>query len=1086
MKQYELGLDLGVQSIGWSIKIGNKIQKMGVHCFDSGTGTSEDISSGKDESRNAVRQTARSLRRQVQRRSQRAVNVARVLQQCELLPQFDEKNVKYNPAVPEDRDRLIKDLDWELFAKFINEGDRVEAHLLPYLLRARALDKKLEAYEFGRALYHLAKRRGYLSNRKAVKETDSEEDEGKVAQGISEIESEMKKKKARTLGEYFAALDPEETRIRQRYTSRQMYLDEFEAIWNKQAKFNKNLTDEAKALIHHAIFFQRPLKSMRSKLGKCELETDKRRAPVACMEFQRFRYWQKLIDLSWRAPDGDWTPLTSEQLAALADALEQNEGLTFTEIKTLLGLKKNVKINLAEGGEKKIKGNVTAARLQNAIPSRWKKMNQEQQDALVAEILQFEREDALARRLMKAFNFNATEAETVAATFLENGWASYSKAALNKILPYMIENRAPLSTAVKALYNTQKKQQEIYPLLPPLENILGDLRNPVVARTLSELRKVVNSIIRHAQKLGRGDESGKPKRIFIELGRDMKKSRKERERSFKQNRANETSRAAAKKKIIQEAGIADPKPNDILKVLLAEESNWQCPYTGKTITMKTLFGMHPQFDIEHILPFSRSLDNSYTNKTLCDAKFNRDVKRNQTPFECASGNPDEYHKMLERVKRFSNSNSSGRGGNPKLRRFLMEAIPSDFSSRMLNDTRYISRQACEYLGALYGGQIDRSENESEEDVGERKIFVCTGQATAWLRREWNLNSILNDGDEKNRTDHRHHAIDAVAIVYCAPGIVQRLARAAEESERLNDKRRLFLKGEVETPYSEFLNDIRNKTDSIHVSYRCNRKISGALHKETNYSKEHLDIVEKESKSGTAAQSKKSAQEKPVEYRYLRKPLASMSNNDIDNIVDPAIRKLVQDKLARLGGNAKAFSDPKELPYRMVKSPDGSERLVPIKKARFRQIISTKKIGNGVNSRYVATGGNHHMEVYAELDAAGREIKWVADTVTLFDAYERKIKRLPVINRDHGPNTVYKFTLFKNEFLEITNSDGSTTLKRVFKFSGQRVGFGDHNDARPANDVTDKTPGNYPSINSLRGKAQKVSVDLWGDIHPAND
>lgn len=1069
--KYEIGLDLGVQSIGWAVKVGNKLVKLGVHCFDSGTGTADDIAKGKDESRNAARQAARSLRRQTQRRSQRSVAVARELQKAGLFPTVDEKGVPYNVARSEDRDRLIKELDWDFFSKFINEGDRVEAQLLPYFLRARSLDKKLESFELGRVFYHISQRRGYLSNRKAVKESEQGEDEeGKVKAGISELDSKMKEMDCRTLGEYFSKIDPEETRIRQRYTSRQMYLDEFEAIWNKQAQFNPLLTESVKEKIHHAIFFQRPLKSMRNKLGKCELVPGKRRAPIACMEFQRFRYWQKLLDLKYDS-NGYWQELMPEELDLLAKELELNESLTFTEIKSLLGLKRNVKINLAEGGETKIRGNVTAARLRKALPDRWDAMSEKQQDDLVNEILQFEREDALAKRLIKVFQFTATEAQTVAATFLENGWAMYSKAALGKLLPYMRENQKPFSTAVKEIFNIQKQQNQIWDFLPPAEIAMGQIRNPVVTRTLTELRKVVNSIIRHAQKEGWGNKDGKPNRIFIELARDMKKSRKEREKDFNNNRKNEKDRENARVKIIKEAGIQEPKPNDILKVLLAQECNWQCPYTGKTITMNNLFGAHPQFDIEHILPFSRSLDNSFANKTLCDAKYNRDVKRNQTPYECASGSPDEYHQMLERVKRFTGG-SSGRGGNAKLRRFQMTEIPDGFTTRVLNDTRYISRLACDYLGMLYGGQIDRTDSENDSDIGTRRIFVCTGQATAWVRREWDLNKILNDGDEKERVDHRHHAVDAAAILFCTPEVVRLLASAAERAEELNDKRRLFLRGEIEKPYQGYWDDVAALVDEINVSYRCNKKVSGSLHKETNYSKAHIEI---DPKTG-----------KEIEYRYLRKPLASMSVNEINCIVDPVIREIVLEKLERLGGKPKAFADEIELPYRIVKSKDGTQRLVPIKKARYRQVITVKKIGKNANERFVATGGNHHMEVFAVLDKDGRETKWVADTVTLFDAYQRLVNHQPIVNRDHGPSTVYKFTLYKNEFLLYTAPDGTTVLKRIYKISGQIVGWGNHNDARPAQEVTDKTLGNRPSINSLRGLVQKVTVDCWGDIHPAND
>ena len=1064
--KYLLSLDMGVQSIGWGIisqeagSIGKPI-RLGVRCFESGTGTADDISKGKDESRNVVRQSARALRKTYRRRTKRTIELARILQKYGLLPSCDSQGVCYRVARPLERDRMIKELDCDLASEYLVPEDRAQAHLLPYVLRTEALYGRLLPFALGRALYHLGQRRGFLSNRKtAAKEG---EDEGKVKGGISQLQKDIDEKGCRTLGEFFRSLDPEENRIRQRYTSRQMYQDEFDAIWSEQAKRNPDLTDKMRSEIHHALFFQRPLKSQRGKLGKCELVKGKRRAPKACLEFQRFRYWQKILDLK--------NSLTCEQLNCLANALENCSSLSYREIKKLLGFKANVNFNLAEGGSKGIEGNRTSARLAEALPDRWPKMTEPQKRQMVDEMLQFEREDALAKRLIKVFGLSATEAEAAACVPLEPGYASLSKQAIAKLLPYMRENQIQLNAAIKDLFNVQRKTSEVYDLLPPLKDVLGQIRNPVVERALAEMRKVVNAIIR---------QYGKPELIRVELARDMKKSRKQREADTRKNRENEAKREAAIKKIIAEMGIANPTRADVLKVLLAEECNWRCPYTGKSITMKTLLGSTPEFDIEHTLPFSKSLDNSYSNKTLCEIYENRHVKRNRSPWEAYHGDEKKYQEILDRVRRFKGGTSHSRLPGAKLRRFMLEEISQDFASRMLNDTRYISRLACDYLGLLWGGQIDRSVDsplEGIEAVGFRRISVCNGQATSWLRREWGLNSILNDGgDEKTRLDHRHHAVDAAAIAFCDPSLVSQLAQAAQKSEELN-VHRLFLKDELPLPYETFLDDVRASVDQIHVSYRCNRRISGGFHNETNYSKPHLAIHPKTGK--------------PTEYRYLRKPLGSMTINEINEIVDPSIKQRVLDKLEQFGSDIKMekrikmFEDPSNLPYRRITSADGSERLVFVKKARFRQIVSTQTIGSGANERYVATANNHHMEVYAELDKDGNEKKWLAVTVPLIEAYARLQNHQPVINRDHGPNTRFKFSLAKNEFLLNTDSDGKQTLKRVYKISGSRIGWGDHTDARPAVMVT-KTSGNTPFINSLRGHVQKVSVDLLGDIHPASD
>jgi CRISPR-associated endonuclease Csn1 len=251
-KPYILGLDLGVQSIGWAIvDLDDRdrpcaIRRAGVRCFDSGVGSETQIQMGKDESDNAKRRDARQHRRQLFRRAQRLKRVLRVLQKTGLMPQGSLK--------PAARHEMLLKLDRQLAGQIAPDGGRVAHHVVPYLLRSRALDKPLPPFAFGRALFHLAQRRGFLSNKKARKEKD---DEGVVKTGISELLTEMKQAGARTLGEFFAGLDPETRRIRGRWTGRPMYLDEFEKIWSAQSPNHANLTDDAKASIRHAIFFQR-------------------------------------------------------------------------------------------------------------------------------------------------------------------------------------------------------------------------------------------------------------------------------------------------------------------------------------------------------------------------------------------------------------------------------------------------------------------------------------------------------------------------------------------------------------------------------------------------------------------------------------------------------------------------------------------------------------------------------------------------------------------------------------------------------------------------------------------------------------
>lgn len=101
------------------------------------------------------------------------------------------------------------------------------------------------------------------------------------------------------------------TRLKNQVFYRQDYLDEFEKIWETQAKFHSELTDELKTEIRDiVIFYQRKLKSQKGLVSFCEFESkeieiDKngqivkrtiglKVAPKSSPLFQEFKIWQVL------------------------------------------------------------------------------------------------------------------------------------------------------------------------------------------------------------------------------------------------------------------------------------------------------------------------------------------------------------------------------------------------------------------------------------------------------------------------------------------------------------------------------------------------------------------------------------------------------------------------------------------------------------------------------------------------------------------------------------------------------------------------------------------------------------------------
>ena len=238
-RRFVLGIDLGSASLGWAlIQISPEgepgaLESCGVRIFDPGVDESDGtIEQGKDKSKNVSRREARLHRRQLFRRAERQRKLFEVLQGQGVLPAYPQLGPE--PAGLNDNDRLavarhelLKELDVELMQRWgerlKRDGESIPAidHVLPYLLRARALDKRLEPFELGRALYHLCQRRGFKSNRRESPRTEKQKEEkGKVKLGISELEKEMNAAGARTLGEFFSRLNPEQQALRRRWTAR--------------------------------------------------------------------------------------------------------------------------------------------------------------------------------------------------------------------------------------------------------------------------------------------------------------------------------------------------------------------------------------------------------------------------------------------------------------------------------------------------------------------------------------------------------------------------------------------------------------------------------------------------------------------------------------------------------------------------------------------------------------------------------------------------------------------------------------------------------------------------------------------------
>ncbi len=1053
-QSYILGLDIGTNSIGWAIihnsnepdDVSNKLV-IGSRVFESVLDKTE-IEKGQGQTKNVDRRNARQLRKQLDRRRRRKARIFSTLQQSQLLPDGNAEKV-------------LPELDAEFRSKyFINKKIPAIEHTLSYYLRARALDERLELFELGRALYHLAQRRGFLSNRKNA--SNAEEDSG-IKGEIHNLNENLKAENARTLGEYFSRIDPEIERIRQRHTSRQMYINEFELIWEKQSEYYPEvLTDDLKKRLSNDIFYQRPLRSVKHLIGQCSLEPKEKRAPYSCYEAQLFRTLSQVNNSSvLYGQTGEILELTAEHRKILLNELAKGD-LSFSKAKQVLKLKRTDKFNYELGGEKRFIGNRIQETIMSVFGEEWFGMSEKQQLAIIEDIKSFEDKAALRKRGMKTWGLGKEQAEEFSDLVLEEGYCSLSRKAIQKMLPDMVGGMT-YAEARKKHYPESFDAKQGYSVLPSVTSALSNLRNPVVERTLNELRKIVNSVIA---------EHGKPEAIRIELARDLRNSQKKRQEMSKTMDSRRKKREAVAKRIIEEAGIARPKRSDIERALLAEECGWTCPYTGKKISMTALF-RDSAFDVEHIIPFSRCLDDSFANKTLCYHEENRNIKRNRTPYEAYHSSPDKWEDILKRVNDFEKEG----GRNPKLQRFKMESIDDleDFSQKQLVDTRYASRLAMEYLGLLYGGQSDQ--------LNKRRIYAGNGRVTAFLRGLWGLNRILGDKEQKQRDDHRHHAIDAVVTALLSPRLIQQMSHSAEYAEGDPQAvwKRLFSK--LEMPWDGFYDDVKEKVDDLTCSHRLRRKASGALHEETLYSNE------KQSPDGSL-------------HTHVRKRIDSLSVKDVGLIADARIRKVVQDKLTELGQTepAKAFADPANHP--VLHTPGRRIKETPIHKVRLRLNQKPIQIGKDKSTRNILPGNNHHIELYEVLDKEGQVTKWEGKVVSLLETRQRISNNLPIVERDHGKNTRFLFSLCGGDCILLKKANGSEQpyiIRGITQRSSGSVelSFVGINDARLKKEIENddkarKLKGENKGFRTASPNAlkdigcRKILVTPLGQIRWAND
>ncbi len=860
-----LGIDIGSNSVGsaWVDTETHQIT-VGASVFPAGV---EESDEKRGAPKNQARRNSRSQRRSIARRAQRKHQMR----------------------------TFLLDKGWMPTNSDSQKGwfDRLN----PWLLRKEGLWRPLSELEFGRVLLHLVQRRGASW----MQETDPDEDQGqredddqKVKAAITHAKQEMKNRCSPTFGAMMADLYIERrrlitnkkgqqkdigSRIRNRSDSlgqpvyefaadRELIRQEFDALWTAQKSFDSplavQLTDDCRKILEDdsekttwrtcgILFGQRRTFWDTGTLGRCDLEPTDRCCPKPDMYAQEFLVLETVNNIRIAGPGETPRPLTDDERTAVFHELNTytTKAATPTTIRKALKIDRGEKktlywLNIEKDDQRQINSNWFYRQIVLPVfgSEAWGAFPQSQKDSLNNAILKFDpkskaHEDRLRQGGQTWWSLSGEQTEKLIERWKTRGKVddriNLSRRAVKNLLPYMKEHKCTVTEARKyfaedATNQATPEQRARYALSGQgvvanraMRHFLSkhpDLLPPAPVTSNPVVRKAIHAVREHV--IGYLRKFGKPDRIIIELAREGRQTAKIRNRQLSENRDRERKRKEIIEKYRLQASSKNQRERAILRVLLCRQQNTTSAYSDRTIT-EDMAAIGDNLEIDHIVPKSRGGMNGQNNRLLCFAAENRG-KGNQTPKEWMTDS--EYQAMERRFDYFKKQ-------NPVKWELLHREVKDreEFVQSALTDTAYASQQVTAWLQeVLYGNQND----------GTRRIFTTKGAYTAILRRDWGLFYDQEDSgtSEKNRSDHRHHAVDAVVIALSGPERIQDLAHRWEQREIARAEGTYLDDGELPPPWDtkdRFRAAVIDTVKNLTVSHRpVGRKLGGMLHRATQY------------------------------------------------------------------------------------------------------------------------------------------------------------------------------------------------------------------------------------------------------------
>lgn len=1069
MTKKVLGLDLGVGSIGWCLITLDKDEKpqsilgMGSRIVPLSTDDATEFTQGKAISKNKMRTVARTIRKGMDRYQLRREALKKVLSEHGMLP--DESLIK----LP------LLEL-WELRARAATPGEQLSLTELGRVLlhinqkRGYKHAKADEAAEAEAESKSKKEKEGYVAQVKGRYQALKEKGQTIGQHFAGELRANQQ---TAPRGVYYTY------RIKEQVYPREAYIEEYDSIMAVQREFYPEiLTDELIQRIRdRIIFYQRPLKSCKQLVSFCEFEkkekvirvkhTNKegveelvektitigpKVAPKSSPIFQVCKVWESIHNIRLYHLDGTERKLEQEEKQKLFDYLQKNDKLSLTVLRKELKIKPKDKLWCDKLLVNGIAGNTTAAILRKVLKGyeqyegllrfnlTTRDSHEVDEDGVIRPIIDesyqneplyklwhilysIEDREEMRSALIGQLGIKAEDLDSglmdalYKIDFVKQGYGNKSAKFICKLLPHLQEGKMYSEAAEAAgvrhsdsMTAQERDERSLLEEIPLLQK--NALRQPVVEKVLNQMINLVNALKR---------EHGEIDEVRVELARELKMSREEREKATKNNSSREKENKAIAERIT-EYGLT-PTKSRIQKYRLWQESAESCIYCGKRVDV-VQFLRGEETEVEHIIPKSILFDDSLSNKACACRSCNQE-KGNRFAMEYiqAKGWEQDY---IERVDSLFHDKKISYSKRQHLL-MLPKDLPEDFIERHLRLSQYISREAQGILRK-----------------GIRLVSASEGGVTAKLRQLWGYDNILRDlnleryksmgetevvtvehrdgertderiKDWSKRKDHRHHAIDALVVACTRQSYIQRLNRVNAEADReemdafikeqqqehkLSKREKLslleywlirqphFTTGEVMKHVEGILVSLRPGKRTISRGrniYKRSGKTDvqrgvliprGALSEETIYGTIQLH---RKDRSGTEL----------VRSYVKRIPLSKVNPSNVKNIVDSQIREVVQAALLSLSGRKGVL--PTELYL-----DDSRRRVVRSVRClvRLNTLIPIRFNADGEAIGFTKPGLNHHVALYRDGVGNIRE-----SVVPFFRAVERARYGIPMIISD---------------------------------------------------------------------------------------